>query len=250
MALHKYYAGLPFYRQHTLQQLFGTPISASTVFEQCEHVANAVQPVFKALMAQAAGAVHYHLDDTTNRILNQGPIQKPDRNTGQLKTRSGIYTSGVMATLASGTEILLFQTNIGHAGEWIDQILKDRPPDAPVPLVMCDALSRNFPSHVEFEKSLCNSHARREFVEVFEHFPDDVAWVLEHAPRLQVRASWLRQTVLAFSPALRPNLAARHALPRTSTDTGTTLELSPSAFAAGDARAARLGPAAARQWDR
>ena len=37
MALHKYYAGLPFYRQHTLQQLFGTPLSASTVFEQCEH---------------------------------------------------------------------------------------------------------------------------------------------------------------------------------------------------------------------
>jgi len=34
MALNKYYAGLPFYRQHTLQQLFGTPISARTVFEQ------------------------------------------------------------------------------------------------------------------------------------------------------------------------------------------------------------------------
>ncbi|MCB1807991.1 MAG: IS66 family transposase [Candidatus Competibacteraceae bacterium] len=180
MALHKYYAGLPFYRQHTLQQLFGTPISASTVFEQCEHLANAVQPVFNALLGQAAAAVHYHLDDTTNRILNQGPIQKPDRKTGQLKTRTGIYTSGVMATLASGDEILLFQTNIGHGGEWIDQILKDRPPDAPIPILMCDALSRNFPSQIEFEKSLCNSHARREFVDVFEHFPDDVAWVLEH----------------------------------------------------------------------
>jgi len=44
---------------------------------------------------------------------------------------------------------------------------------------MCDALSRYFPSQCRFEKSLCNSHARREFVEVFEHFPDDVAWVVE-----------------------------------------------------------------------
>jgi hypothetical protein len=179
MALNKYFAGLPFYRQHTLQQLFGTPISASTVFEQCEHVANAVQPVFNELMAQAASAVHYHLDDTTNRIINQGPVEKPDRKTGTLKTRTGIYTSGVMATLDSGAEILLFETNIGHAGEWIDQILKDRPPDIPLPMVMCDALSRNFPSAVAFEKTLCNSHARREFVHVFEHFPDQVAGVLE-----------------------------------------------------------------------
>ena len=211
MALHKYYAGLPFYRQHTLQQLFGTPVSASTVFEQCEHVANAVQPVFNELIAQAAGAVHYHLDDTTNRILNQGPTQKPDRKTGQLKTRSGIYTSGVMATLASGAEILLFQTNIGHAGEWIDQILKDRPPDAPIPILMCDALSRNFPSQIEFEKSLCNSHARREFVEVFEHFPDDVTWVLEHYALIWQHDTHCQEHQL--TPAQRLAYHQAHSLP-------------------------------------
>lgn len=211
MALHKYFAGLPFYRQHTLQQLFGTPVSASTVFEQCEQVANAVQPVFKALMAQAAGAVHYHLDDTTNRILNQSPVEKPDRKTGTLKTRTGIYTSGVIATLESGAEILLFETNIGHAGEWIDQILKHRPPDAPVPMVMCDALSRNFPSVVEFEKTLCNSHARREFVDVFEHFPDSVAWVLE-----QYALIWQHETHCQdhqLTPAQRLAYHQTHSLP-------------------------------------
>ena len=211
MVLHKYYAGLPFYRQHTLQQLFGTPISASTVFEQCEHVANAVQPVFNALMAQAAGAVHYHLDDTTNRILNQGPIEKPDRKTGQMKTRTGIYTSGGMATLENGVEILLFQTNIGHGGEWIDQILKERPPDAPIPIVMCDALSRNFPSQIEFEKSLCNSHARREFVDVFEHFPDEVAWALE-----QYALIWQYETYCQankLTPAQRLAHHQSHSLP-------------------------------------
>ena len=211
MALHKYYAGLPFYRQHTLQQLFGTPISASTVFEQCEHVANAVQPVFKALMAQAAGAVHYYLDDTTNRILKQGPVEKPDRKTGQLKTRSGIYSSGVIATLAGGEQVLLFQTNIGHAGEWIDQILKDRPPDAPVPIVMCDALSRNFPSQIEFEKSLCNSHARREFVEVFEHFPADVQWVLEHYALIWQHETHCQEKKL--TPAQRLAYHQAHSLP-------------------------------------
>ena len=201
MALHKYYAGLPFYRQHTLQQLFGTPISASTVFEQHRREGYggltlsrslSLKPSCVRTRGQCCTAGVQRADGTSrrgdalssgrhpHRILNQGPIQKPDRKTGQLKTRSGIYSSGLIATLAGGEQILLFQTNIGHAGEWIDQILKDRPPDAPMPIVMCDALSRNFPRHVEFEKTLCNSHARREFVEVFEHFPEDVAWVLEH----------------------------------------------------------------------
>lgn len=179
MALHKYYAGLPFYRQHTLQRLFGQPVSASTVFDQCEHLANAIQPVFKELQAQAALAHHYHLDDTTNRIIQQGAIEKPDRKTGQAKTRSGIYTSGILATLASGHEILLFETNIGHAGEWIDLILKDRPPDSSLPILMCDALSRNFPSTQGFVKTLCNAHARRQFADVFHHFPTEVEWVLK-----------------------------------------------------------------------
>jgi hypothetical protein len=42
MAIQKYFAGAPFYRQQTLQQLFGLPISASTVFDQCEQLANAI----------------------------------------------------------------------------------------------------------------------------------------------------------------------------------------------------------------
>jgi len=179
MVVHKYFAGLPFYRQQSLQQVFEAPVSASTVFDQCEHVANAAQPVVRCLIEQAATAAHYHLDDTTNRILNQGPIQKRDRKTGKLKPRSGIYTSGVIATLAGGELCILFQTNIGHAGEWIDEILAPRPADAPLPILMCDALSRNFPSQCDYHKTLCNSHARREFADVIEHFPDKVTWVLE-----------------------------------------------------------------------
>ena len=120
MALNRYFAGLPFYRQHTLQQLFGFPISASTVFDQCEHLANVLQPLFVCLIALAGQALHYCLDDTTNRILSQGPLNKPDRRTGKLKSRTGIYTSGVMAALADGSLCILYQTNVGHAGEWLD----------------------------------------------------------------------------------------------------------------------------------
>ena len=44
---------------------------------------------------------------------------------------------------------------------------------------MCDALSRNFPSQKKYQLTLCNSHARRQFVDVINQFPDQVPWVLE-----------------------------------------------------------------------
>ncbi len=83
MAIYKHFAGLPFYRQQTLQQMLGLPVSASTIFDSNEAVANALQPIFKVLRVLSANATHDHIDDTTNRILDQGTIQKPDRRTGE-----------------------------------------------------------------------------------------------------------------------------------------------------------------------
>lgn len=180
MAIQRYFAGAPFYRQQTLQQLLGMSVSASTVFDQCEHLANALRPLWVCLLSVAGQAIQYAIDDTTNRILSQGPVMKPDRRTGKLKQRTGIYTSGLIATLAEGQRLVLYQTNVGHAGEWVDEILRTRPPTAPPPIIMSDALSRNYPSVVDdYELTLCNSHARREFVDVAAHFPAPVEWVLE-----------------------------------------------------------------------
>lgn len=156
------------------------PVSASTVFDQCEQLANTLRPLFVYLLGLAGNALVYWIDDTTHRILGQGPIDKPDRRTGQLKTRSGVYTSGMIAGLADGQQLVLYQTNVGHAGEWLDEILRGRPPTAPPPLVMSDALSSNRPSVLgDYHQALCNAHARREFVDVAPHFPEPVEWVLE-----------------------------------------------------------------------
>jgi transposase len=180
MGIQKYFAGAPFYRQQTLQQLFGMPVSASTVFDQCEQLANAIRPLFACLLALAGEAILYFIDDTTNRILGQGAITKPDRRTGKPKERSGVYTSGMIAVLADGQRCILYQTNVGHAGEWLDEILRGRPPTAPPPLVMSDALSHNHPSVVAvYHQALCNAHARREFVDLAHLFPDQVTGVLE-----------------------------------------------------------------------
>lgn len=180
MGVQKYFGGAPFYRQQSLQQLFGMPVSASTVFDQCEGLANAIQPLFNLLKLIASQAWLYLIDDTTNRILNQGPIEKPDRRSGKAKMRSGIYTSGAIVSLESGHQCVLYQTNIGHAGEWLDELMRTRPPTAPPPMIMSDALSRNWPSVIDqYQQVLCNAHARREFVDVAAHFPTEVEWVLE-----------------------------------------------------------------------
>ena len=202
MALQKYFAGAPFYRQQTLQQLFGMPVSASTIFDQCEKLADALQPLFLYLILLARDAELYYIDDTTNRVLSQGPIEKPDRRTGKLKKRSGLYTSAAIAQLSDGQRCVLYQTNIGHAGEWLDEILRGRPKTVPPPMVMSDALSGNRPSVIDwYERVLCNSHARREFVDQASSFSEPVAWVLEQYGQVWEHDRHCQQQCL--SPAQR-----------------------------------------------
>ncbi len=76
--------------------LLGVSITASTIFDQCEKVANALNPVFKAIKRVAAEGPLLYLDDTTNRIPEQRPVMKKSRD-GRVRLRSGIYTSAVLA---------------------------------------------------------------------------------------------------------------------------------------------------------
>lgn len=180
MALHKFFAGAPYYRQESIQALMGVKLTASTVFDQTELVANSLQPVYKVLTQNAANAVHYYLDDTGNRILDQVPVEKPQRNSDKHRLRSGVYSSGLVASLADGHNIVLYQTNIGHAGEFIDETLSQRGSCHPPPLLMSDALSSNRPSlGYEVQHCLCNSHGRRQFAEVLNQFPEEVEQVLK-----------------------------------------------------------------------
>jgi transposase len=75
---------------------------------------------------------------------------------------------------------VLFQTNIGHAGEFIDEILKKRKPDKSPPILMSDALPSNNPTGMPALHAACNSHSRRQFVDVIHPFPDEFEWVLQY----------------------------------------------------------------------
>jgi len=150
---------------------------ASSIFDQTEHLSNAIFPVFKVLFRHVADAKHYYMDDTTHRILDQKPVMKKQRQGKKERLRSGVYTSGVIATTEQAHSIILFETNIGYAGEFIDSILKQRDQSKP-PLIMSDALTSNRPTVVLSRQSLCNSHGRRQFFEVLSHFTDEGEEVL------------------------------------------------------------------------
>lgn len=56
VSLLKYRGGVPFYRQGQIQDILGTPISPSEIWEMTEDVADAVQPVYAVLCDHASAA--------------------------------------------------------------------------------------------------------------------------------------------------------------------------------------------------
>ena len=73
--------------------------------------------------------------------LQQEPVIKT--RAGKQRIRTGVYSSVCVAMLECGKQLILFQTNVGHAGEWMEDILKGRDPQLDTPVVMSDALSAN-----------------------------------------------------------------------------------------------------------
>ena len=179
MVIDKFYSGIPYYHQGNLADIFGFSISASTIFDQCEYVANAVMPVFYEFQRQAANAKGFLLDDTHGRILTQQPElrDKPDGKGKQLRT--GIYSSGLIALCENQHDIILFNTSLGHAGEHLDSILSKRDPDLAPPLTMSDALSSNMITQTAVKECYCNAHSRRYFYDLEKLYPKDIEWLLE-----------------------------------------------------------------------
>lgn len=179
MAISKFYMGSPYYRQENLQTLMGAPVTASTIYDQCALLVSDCQPVYDYLKLHSANANHFSIDDTGNRILSETSVEKPNRNGKGVRKRTGIYTSALIAALKNGRQVVLYKTNIGHSGEWIDEILSNRIEGLQEPLVMSDALASNSPLATAYIKSLCNAHSRRKFVDIISNFPDEVAYAVE-----------------------------------------------------------------------
>jgi len=211
MVIDKFFSGLPYYHQANLADIFGHSVGASTIFDQCEQVANAVMPIFYEFKRQAASAFQFLLDDTRNRILEQKPELRDKPNGKGQALRTGVYSSGLIAKLRDGHEIVLFETSLGHAGEHLDSILKLRPSGLPPPLTMNDALSSNSVTAVPVKAGACNAHARRYFFDIKSRHPADIDWLLENYALI-----WQAETVVKeenMDPDKRLSYHKEHSLP-------------------------------------
>jgi len=180
IAVLKYGNGLPFNRLAGLQENLGMPLPSSTQWDIVAEASSLIQPAYDELIRQAAQGHVLHNDDTTVKILElmgerakAAPVDASDQ-----PDRTGLFTTGVVAT-SEGRRIALFFSGRKHAGENLRDVLLRRATDLPPPIQMCDALSRNRPPELETILANCLAHARRQFVDVNEHFPTECRHVLE-----------------------------------------------------------------------
>ena len=84
-----------------------------------------------------------------------------------------------MVALRDGQRVALFFSGRRHAGENLAEVLKHRAAELPPPIQMCDALSRNLPGELQTIVAHCLAHARRQFVDVYDRFPEQCRHLLE-----------------------------------------------------------------------
>lgn len=170
LALQKYYAGMPFYRQENIQQMLGFPLPDSTQFDLVEQVADCAYPVIGVLEKIAANGELSYYDDTSAKILSV----IADNRANPDKKRTGMFTTGIISKIHGNQKIALFYTGIRHAGENITALLQHRNTEKEKIILMCDALERNTPKSLQDRIIECNclSHGFRKFRDLLEYYPE------------------------------------------------------------------------------
>jgi len=182
VAVAKYGHGIPFKRLESIQKNCGVPLPASTAWELVKETADVLKPVHEELIRQAAQAPVVYSDDTRVRLIQE------ERPPGE--DRTGQFTTGLVAELGDGgPKAAVYVSGTRHAGENAAEFLRKRAEGLEPPVLMCDALNRNQPKAdqgVQVLLANCLAHGRRNFVEVFESFPEACRHVLEELGKVYV----------------------------------------------------------------
>ena len=174
IALYKYAAGMPFYRQARVQAMCGVPVAESVQYERCAGVAECVRPVYEEMVRRAARAEVIHSDDTRVVILDLLKANK-ELPAGE---RRAVQTTGIVAREGQ-RQIALYFSGRRHAGENTAELLAKRAPELSPPIQMGDALSANWTGEFKRIVAKCLAHARRQFIDLEEAFPRECAQVLD-----------------------------------------------------------------------
>ena len=178
IAVLRYGSGLPFKRLEMLQKNAGVPLPDATQWDIVHKMSDSFYPVFDELVRQGAQGRLFYNDDTVMKILELMEENKAIREDPENKSRTGMFTTGIICVV-DRRRIAIFYTGRNHAGENLELLLLHRDPDRGPPIQMCDGLSRNVPEAFATILANCMAHARRNFVNVADLFPDECRFVLE-----------------------------------------------------------------------
>src|SRR6266540_5162261 len=85
--------------------------------------------------------------------------------------RQGTHTSGIVVRDQEGRRIALYRSGRQHAGEKLDDLLKNRNPALGAPMKMSDAAALNGKKKSPTVDLNCLAHGRGKFKEIEENFP-------------------------------------------------------------------------------
>lgn len=202
VSIQKYFGGLPWYRQQTLQLALGIMVPDASMADLCERVANVIAPVARLLRGLARCAAGFLGDDTGALILGHRTVMREERHSGKLVERTGCHTTCVIAVTAEGHRIAVFQTGIQHTGELMDEILRDRPSDLPVPYFMGDCHACNTVTVCRVNYGACNSHAVRRFRELEESYPEEAGYARSRYKKIFANEAHCKQAELTAEERL------------------------------------------------
>lgn len=180
LSIAHYYAGLPFKRIETLQQLQKVPMADATQYDLVnQFYTSTVSHVVNAMRQLAANATDFSFDDTPGHITEQILKNKQGKSS---RDKKSVHTTAMLCE-HEGHRIYLYDTNTRVAGKQFSKLLEERKTQETFK-TMTDALPSNFPMLADnllarWVITLCLSHGRRRFYELLEDEDKDVRLVLD-----------------------------------------------------------------------
>ncbi len=185
LGLLRYGTGVPLNRMERFQKGMGIPLPDSTQWDIIEKSAIPLAHACDELVRQGAqGDVLFH-DDTKMKILTLMKENAEIIASGDKHKRTGMVTSAIVSTMATGQQIALFITGRQHAGENLSDLLKHRAEGLDPPIQMADGSLNNTADKRTADASFntilanCLAHGRRKFVDLYANFPQECRHVLE-----------------------------------------------------------------------
>ena len=190
IGLLKYGSGLPFNRLRRPAGESGDSAAGLDPVGHCPGVAADIAPAFEELIRQAAQGDVLHNDDTTVKILElmgkrarqealagHARGDQEQENGADQRTRPVHLGRRGHARRPAGRAVLQRPPACGR--EPGQECSSSAPTELPPPIQMCDALSRNLPGELQTILAHCLAHARRQFVDVYDRFPEECRYLLE-----------------------------------------------------------------------